>query len=260
MTINNARLTDTEFELMLDRLEISPGRMVDPISGRSWARISGGQEQDGGSDGDGDDDGDEDDGSKNNDAREAKLRRSGERSGRKKLLRELGYGNAGDLKAALDALAPEGDGIVDDTSGGEVVNPPVAPKVTPHPVVPAPADNASTVAAELKATVAVELATAGVDPKKVKRATTIVLNDLDPGDNPSEDDVADVIDTLRDEEPDWFNDGSSDDSDLRPRSGVPDPGRPGSKPMPDATTRGSQIYEDRKGKGAQGFKLPITTQ
>jgi len=250
-------MTDSDFERQLDRLEISDSYITDPYTNRVWPRVSGGA-----GDGEVDDSSDFDDGDDDEGdgdaiaAAEAKVRRSGERQGRKKLLRELGYGNAGELKEALarfagDSGESEDSGVVEE-SGAGIVNPP-----TPTPVA-APVPDNSVAEAKLTATVAVELAAAGIDPGKVKRASQVLLSDLDPGDNPSEDDVADLIDTLRDEEPGWFAISSKDDQDDQPARGVPDPGRAGARKTPDPSLRGNQIYQERQ-KGNKGFELPIST-
>ena len=253
MNNNLKNLTDIEFELLLGRMTFADDRMIDPVTGMVWPRISGGIDDGGGGDDsdDGDDAASDAAADKADRAFEAKLRRSGERTGRKKLLKELGFGNSDEIKAALGLLNT--DDASDDQDAGPSKPPAQTPAPAPAPIA-ASVDNFAAIA-QLGATVAIELAASGISKEKVKRAHKIVMSDLDPGDSPSADDVSDIIDTLRDEEPGWFAASSEDDSEKP--SGIPDPGRPGARPRIDPATRGVQIYEERK-SAQPGFSLPVT--
>jgi hypothetical protein len=247
--LNLSNLSDIEFENLLGRLVMSGDRMTDPDTGRVWPIIRGGDgplDDEGGDDGDDDgDDGDDDPDDAAVKAEQAKIRRSSAKAARRELVRSLGFGSVGELQAALARLA-EGDDSGDDDDDDS------APKgkAKGKPARPAAVSESPEA---LAGRIAVELASAGLNPEKVKRATRIVQGDIDAGESPSDDDLADLIDDLRSSEPGWFR--VSDDDDSGQRRGVPGPKRSGNRRVPDPSTRGSEIFRDRAARTRE-FKLP----
>ncbi len=261
-TIRLNALTDQEFEDLLGRMKVEGDLLVDPVTGLRRPIIRGG---DGPLDDDGDDESvddiDDDDGESEEDKaaarREAKLRRSARKAARRELTRELGYGSVGALKDALAKLGVDDDESDEEGAGdsGNDADEKPAPKRR-EPVRSEVSVEAAL--ADLRGTVAIELAAAGIKPEKVKRATKIVMDDLDVGDSPSEDEIADVIDELRTEEEGWFASSSnSDDQEAGARRGVPAPDRRGTRRKASEKARSAEIFEARKDRHKR-FELPTS--
>jgi len=253
-------LSDEEFAALLDRVVDRGDRLVDPETGLEWPVIRGGA-VDIDDDGDDEDDAELDEGDEEDEEakaqarRDAKFRRSARKAARREMVRELGFGNVGALKEALAKLEAEGSGSAEgESSDGESSEGEPKPSPVQRPAVAGPDPS---VVAELRGSVAVELASSGIRPEKVKRATKIVMDDLDPADNPSSDDIADVIDALRDEEAGWFVSGSSNDDAGVASSGrgVPNPDRRGTRRKTSEVPRSTEIFESRKDRHRR-FELP----
>lgn len=258
MRKNLNALSDDEFAALLDRVVDRGDRLVDPETGLEWPIIRGGavdidEDSDDEVDVEDDDDDVEDEETKAQARRDAKFRRSARKAARREMVRELGFGNVGALKEALAKLDGEdSDSGDDDEVDTSVEEPQPRPTQRAAAVGPDPS-----VVAELRSDVAIELASAGIRPEKVKRATKIVMDDLDPADNPSMDEIADVIDELRDEETGWFTSGSSNDGAGSASSGrgIPDPDRRGTRRKTSDTPRAAEIFEARKDRH-RSFEMP----
>lgn len=251
-------LSDDEFTALLDRLVDRGDRLVDPETGSQWPVIRGGAvdtDEDGDDEDDAEDDDDdgEDEEAKESARRDAKMRRSARKAARREMVRELGFGNVGALKDALAGLEADGseDGEGEEESSDEE---PQQKRPSQRQAVTGPDPS---VVADLRSDVAIELASAGIRPEKVKRATKIVMDDLDPADNPSSDEIADVIDELRDEEAGWFGSSSSNDDagSGSTNRGIPNPDRRGTRRKTSDTPRAAELFEARKDRHRR-FELP----
>lgn len=105
----------------------------------------------------------------------------------------------------------------------------------------------------LNGRIAVELASAGLLPEKVKRAVAIVSGDVEAGEAPSDEDLSDLIEELRDSEPGWFR--GSDGDEEKPKGGVHGARRPPKTRTPDPAVRGKEIFDARSAR--KEFKLPV---
>lgn len=232
------RMNDDDLNAIGARLELDPvlSAWVDPVTGYTIPAISGSQDGvgDGGGDGsgDGDDGGDGGDGDGDNSgdsdeirARLTEAERKGEKAGRRKALRELGFGTMNDGKAFVAANANKGSG---DSSGGDGSAQPPPP--------PAPAPNVGLDPADVLRDVTIAVASSGVSPAKIESAAALVVARLDLEDHPDATDIAAEIAGLRKSEPGWFptsdkpGDQQSNGSGSGPKP-VPGPGR-GKPPTP----------------------------
>lgn len=191
---------------------------VDPVTGRTWPDIRGGEGDTGNrdddpgtdlDDSDGDADDHDDDTDTGVDEDRIKAERSGYTKGKRDTLRKLGFGTMAEARAALTASEPA------DTAA------------SPEPAAPT-GPNRATDRAVLSADVAKAVALSGIRTEKLETAATLVEARLDLDDEPDAHDIATAIDSLRTAEPAWFTEPGTNDGtnqgDGRGQ-GVPGPTR-----------------------------------
>ena len=230
----NIRNTDEDLEAIAGRLEFDQAlsAWIDPVTGYTMPAISGSQEGvggDAGGDGSGGGDGaegaagDGGDGGEGADggmdpallAAFAKAENSGKTAGKRQTLKELGFKNMREAKAALEALNQSGN------SNGEAGG-----NTSGNGMPPAPAPSASALEAVLRGDVTSAVAASGIDPAMISSGAIIAMAGLDVNDEPGSAEIASAVDALREQHPAWWpNESSGGDSQQSGPRGIPGPGR-----------------------------------